>query len=171
MLYNLCHFSYSHKVLSLLFQNWFSWAGRLILMTVWMLQGLVYVGMVRCDLDWTGAQCMVWEWLPGYIFMASKLDWVSRPLEKDNNHIEPVCFWHRMSRTPDGRSWTSNVFPLVQNLRAVIWFHFTISSLVLLPTPIALSVLFFFFPLCFLSAYWHVSPTFFSPENSSVFFH
>ena len=32
----------------------------------------------------------------------------------------------------------------VSNLGAVIWFHFTISSLVLLPTPIALSVLYFF---------------------------
>ena len=33
--------------------------------------------------------------------------------------------------------------PPVWNLRAVIWFHFAISSLVLLPTPVTLSVLSF----------------------------
>ena len=52
--------------------------------------------------------------------------------------------------------------PLVWNLRAVIWFHFTISSLVLLPSPITFSVLSFF---CLLVH----SPERF-PENSSIFF-
>ena len=56
----------------------------------------------------------------------------------------------------------------VWNLRAVIWFHFTISSLVLLPTPVALSVLSspFFLLLFFLLAH---SPDFL-PENSSILF-
>ena len=49
-----------------------------------------------------------------------------------------------------------------QNLRAVIWFHFTISSLVLLPSPITLSVVSFF---CLLV---HSAELF--PENSSNIF-
>ena len=41
--------------------------------------------------------------------------------------------------------------PPVWNLRAVIWFHFTIFSLVLLPGPVTLSVL-----SCFFSACWSI---------------
>ena len=52
--------------------------------------------------------------------------------------------------------------PPVWNLRTVIWFHFNISSLVFLPTPIALSVFSFF-------CLWAHFPDFF-PENSSIFF-
>ena len=37
--------------------------------------------------------------------------------------------------------------PTAWNLRAVVWFHFTISSLVLLPSPATLSVLSFFWLL------------------------
>ena len=37
----------------------------------------------------------------------------------------------------------SNVSHPVWDLRAVIWFHFAIASLVLLPSPIALSILYF----------------------------
>ena len=44
--------------------------------------------------------------------------------------------------------------PLVWNLRAVIWFHFAISSLVLLPSPVTLSVLSF-------SACWSILLNFF----------
>ena len=44
------------------------------------------------------------------------------------------------------------------NLRAVMWFHFTISSLVLLPIPIALSIFLLTGPFSWLF-----------PENSSVF--
>ena len=54
-------------------------------------------------------------------------------------HFEPY---------PSGKPGTSDVFPRL-NLRAVIWFYFTIFSLVLLPTLIALSVLFFFFLIVF----------------------
>ena len=50
--------------------------------------------------------------------------------------------------------------PPVWNLRAAIWFHFTIFPLVLLPSPIALS--------CFISAYRPVLPTFIQ-ETSSVY--
>ena len=55
-----------------------------------------------------------------------------------------VCFWllpHRMP--PEGRPGMSYVSPSVWNLRAVIWFYFAISSLVLLPSPVTLSVLAF----------------------------
>ena len=44
---------------------------------------------------------------------------------------------------PEGRPGMSDVSPPVWNLRAVIWFHFAISSLVLLPSPVTLSVLSF----------------------------
>ena len=51
----------------------------------------------------------------------------------------------RVSHTcPDRRPGTSDVFPLVCNLKAVIWFYFAISSLLYLPTAAALSVLSFF---------------------------
>ena len=60
-----------------------------------------------------------------------------------------------LSPPPPGPSGTSG-------LRAVIWFYLTISSLVLLPSPVTLSVLSFF---CLLAH----SPEFFQ-ENSSVFF-
>ena len=54
----------------------------------------------------------------------------------------------------------SDVFPLIWNLSAVVWFHFTISCLVLLPSPVTLS---FFF--CLLVH----SPEHFQ-KNSSIFF-
>ena len=54
------------------------------------------------------------------------------------------------------------VSPSVWNLRAVIWFHFTVSFFVLLPSPVTLTV--------FFSASWPILMTFFSPENSSTFF-
>ena len=68
------------------------------------------------------------------------------------------AFW----TPPEERLGMSDVCPLVWNLRAVIWFHFTISSLVLLPSPITLSVLSFF---CLLVHF----PELF-PENSSNIF-
>ena len=43
-------------------------------------------------------------------------------------------------RREAGDAWC---LPPVWNLRAVIWFHFAISSLVLLPSPVTLSVLSF----------------------------
>ena len=52
--------------------------------------------------------------------------------------------------------------PPVLNLRAVIWFHFAISFLVLLLSPITLSDLYFY-------ACWSILLNFF-PENSSIFF-
>ena len=55
--------------------------------------------------------------------------------------------------TPEGRPgmWC---LPPVWNLRAVFWFHFAISSLVLLPSPVTLSVLSF-------SACWSILLSFF----------
>ena len=47
---------------------------------------------------------------------------------------------------PEGRPVMSDVSPHVWNLRAVIGFHITIFSLVLLPSPVTLSVLSFFLP-------------------------
>ena len=44
-------------------------------------------------------------------------------------------------RAAEGRPGMSDVSLPVWNLRAVIWFHFAISSLVLLPSPVTLSVL------------------------------
>ena len=52
-------------------------------------------------------------------------------------------------RTPEGKPWMSDVSlppPPVWNLRAVIWFHFTISCLVLLPSPVIFPVFFFLLP-------------------------
>ena len=60
-----------------------------------------------------------------------------------------------------GRGWCPSPLP-VWDLRAVIWFHFTISCLVLLPSDVTLSVLSFF------SAAGPFS--FSTPENSSIFF-
>ena len=55
--------------------------------------------------------------------------------------------------------------PPVWNLRAVVWFHFTVSSLVLLPNPVTVSVLFLFcFLVCF-SAYWRTLLTFCFTRN------
>ena len=51
-----------------------------------------------------------------------------------NNHH------HHHPRRKAGDVWC---IPPVWNLRAVIWFHFAISSLVLLPSPVTLSVLSF----------------------------
>ena len=65
-------------------------------------------------------------------------------------------------QTPKGRPGMSDVSPLYGIFWAVIKFHFTISSLVPLPSSITLSVLSFF---CLLV---HFSELF--PENSSVFF-
>ena len=48
------------------------------------------------------------------------------------------------SWAPEGRLGMSDVLPpSLWNLRAVIWFHFATSSLVLLPSPVTLSVLSF----------------------------
>ena len=63
----------------------------------------------------------------------------------------------------EGRPGMSESSPAVWNLRAVIWFHFTIFSLVLLPTPIFLRVLSFFLPTGPFS--W-----LFFPENSSTLY-
>ena len=55
----------------------------------------------------------------------------------------------------------------VWNLRAVIWFHFSISSLVLLPSPITFFVWSFFPPACwsiFLNFFPKILPTFFREE-------
>ena len=56
--------------------------------------------------------------------------------------------------------------PPVLNLRAVIWFHFAISSLVLLPSPVTL-FLSYPFSVLFVSA---VLSSKLFPENSSIFF-
>ena len=45
--------------------------------------------------------------------------------------------------SPEGRLGMSDVLPLVWNFGIVIWFHFAISSLVLLPGPVTISVLSF----------------------------
>ena len=45
---------------------------------------------------------------------------------------------------PEWKLGMSDVFPPVWNLRAAISFHFSISSLILLPGPVAFSVLSFF---------------------------
>ena len=66
------------------------------------------------------------------------------------------CGWLRL------RQGMSDVSPLVLNRKAVIWSHFTISSLVLLPSLVTPSYLFI---ICLLAH----SPDF-SPENSSIFF-
>ena len=50
---------------------------------------------------------------------------------------------YRCGPSPEGRPGMSDVSPTVWTLRAVIWFHFAISSLVLLPSPVTLSVLSF----------------------------
>ena len=63
------------------------------------------------------------------------------------------------SRREAGDVWC---LPPAWKLRAVIWFHFTIASLVLLPSPITLSVWSFFLPPDPFS--W-----LFSPENSIFF--
>ena len=68
-------------------------------------------------------------------------------------------FQLRCPRREAGDVWC---LPPVWNLRAAIWFHFAISSLVLLPSPVTLSVLSF-------SACWPFLLNFF-PENSSIFF-
>ena len=72
----------------------------------------------------------------------------------------PICMHKHAPRK--GRPGMSDVSPPVWNLRAIIWFHFAISSRVLLPSPVALSVFFFF---CLMVH----SPDFF-PESSSIFF-
>ena len=64
-----------------------------------------------------------------------------------------------LTRREAGVVWC---LPRIWSLRAVIWFHFTISSLVFLPSPVTLSVLPHF---CLLAH----SPELF-PENSSIFF-
>ena len=58
--------------------------------------------------------------------------------------------------------------PPVWNLRAVIWFHFTTSSLVLLSSPITLSVLFFFLPAGPFS--WTLSREFFNIFREEIGF-
>ena len=52
--------------------------------------------------------------------------------------------------------------PTVWNLRAVIWFHFAVTSLVLLSSPVTLSIISFFCLLVLSSELF--------PENSSIFF-
>ena len=87
------------------------------------------------------------------------------------NHKQ-VVFSNSLSDIPKGGRGClmSPPPPLLWNLRADVWFHFTISSFVLLLTPLLfLSCLCcsFFFPFFFLLAY---SPDLFSPEKSSIFF-
>ena len=61
---------------------------------------------------------ILWEWAPGV--------------------------WNELlTLSPEGRPGMSDVFPPVWNLRAIIWFQFAISCLVLLPSPVTLSVLSF----------------------------
>ena len=67
----------------------------------------------------------------------------SRPFQPQNP-VSTVSFSACLSvayRREAGDVWC---LPPVWNLRAVIWFHFTISSLVFLPSPVTLSVLYFF---------------------------
>ena len=73
-----------------------------------------------------------------------------------------LSFTH--SYLPEGRTGISDVFPPVWNLQTVIWFHFTISSLFLLPTPFALSD----FSLSFFLPTGPFSRLFFFPEKSSI---
>ena len=74
--------------------------------------------------------------------------------------------WSCLALTPKG-GWvclmSSSPFPSpFWKLRAVIWFRFTTSSLVLLPSPVTLSVLFHF---CLLAH----SPYFFSGKFFNIF--
>ena len=88
------------------------------------------------------------------------------------NQLQPLHWWHhsllsyqdphRLYPTPQREAWDVWSLPPVWNLRAVIWFHFTIYHLVLLRNPVTLSVLSFF---CLLV---HSSELF--PQNSSLFF-
>ena len=68
---------------------------------------------------------------------------------------------HLYPRREAGDVWC---LPPVWNLRAVIWFYFTVASLALLPSPVTLFLSYLFF--CLLTQ----SSGFFPPENSSVFF-
>ena len=73
--------------------------------------------------------------------------------------LDHLCFVYECPRREAGDVWC---LPPVWNLRAVIWFHFAISSLVPLPSPVSLSDWSFF---CLLV---HSSELFL--ENSSIFF-
>ena len=66
------------------------------------------------------------------------------------NVVLPNQVWLQMDRLFSPRREAGDLWclPPVWNLRAVIWFHFTISSLVLLPSPVTLPVLSFFLPAC-----------------------
>ena len=70
----------------------------------------------------------------------------SLKISEKNLYVFFVClfvclFFHKFHpRREAGDVWC---LPPVWNLRAVIWFHFAISSLVLLPSPVTLSVLSF----------------------------
>ena len=55
-------------------------------------------------------------------------------------HARKVWYF---SRTPRKEAWDVWCLPPVWNIRAVVWFHFAIASLVLLPSPVTLSVLSF----------------------------
>ena len=70
-------------------------------------------------------------------------------------------FWLYISVAPWREAVDIWCLPPVWNLKAVIWFHFAVSSLVLLASSVTLSVFFF----CLL-----VHSADFFPENSSVFF-
>ena len=88
---------------------------------------------------------------------------VTSVIQHSKDHIFHDCSWcipHNHTRREARDVWC---LPPVWSLRAVIWFHFAISSLVLLPSPVTLSILSF-------SACWPFLLNFF-PENSSIFFH
>ncbi len=61
--------------------------------------------------------------------------------------IKFICSRQSHCNTPQREAGDVWCLPPVWNRRAVIWFHFAISSLVLLPSPVTLSVLSF-------SAWW-----------------
>ena len=76
-----------------------------------------------------------------------RLTFVALQANMNRNCFVKQLLWrlqiHRLALTPEGRPVVSGVSPAVWNLRAVIWFHFAISSLVLLASPVTLSILSF----------------------------
>ena len=61
-------------------------------------------------------------------------------IDRSRMRQKRLCYKHPLIYREAGDVWC---LPPVWNLRAVIWFHFAISSLVLLPSPVTLSVISF----------------------------
>ena len=92
-------------------------------------------------------------WLSGNIFCVLTVWWC----------VFILCLC-RLPRREAGDVWC---LPPVWNLRAVIWFHFAVSSLVLLPSPVTLSIL--SFSACW-SFLWAFPRKFFSVFRKEIGF-